>query len=90
MKSKVVTEAEMGNLAASLGDAGKIVVTTSGSFDILHAAHVQVLEAAKDLGDKLVVLLNSDRSIRSFKGPLRPIVAEDERAVQVETRLNAC
>jgi len=55
-------------------------VTTNGSFDILHLAHVKILEKAKSLGDILVVLLNSDASVKRNKGSDRPIVPESERA----------
>jgi rfaE bifunctional protein nucleotidyltransferase chain/domain len=56
------------------------VVATSGCFDLLHAGHVSMLEAARALGDSLVVLLNSDASVQDLKGAERPIVAEDDRA----------
>lgn len=62
---------------------GKTVVSTSGCFDILHAGHVTYLEEARARGDMLIVLLNSDRSVRALKGSTRPIVPEEERAVVV-------
>lgn len=62
---------------------GKTVVSTSGCFDILHAGHVTYLEEARAKGDLLVVLLNSDSSVRELKGSTRPIVPERERAVVV-------
>jgi D-glycero-beta-D-manno-heptose 1-phosphate adenylyltransferase len=55
------------------------VVFTNGCFDLLHIGHVRYLEAARNLGDLLVVAVNSDRSVHEIKGPLRPIVAETER-----------
>lgn len=57
---------------------GKTVVSTSGCFDILHAGHVTYLEEARARGDMLIVLLNSDRSVRALKGSTRPIVPEEE------------
>jgi rfaE bifunctional protein nucleotidyltransferase chain/domain len=60
--------------------AGTRVVCTNGVFDLLHIGHLQYLEAARALGDVLVVGLNSDRSTRLYKGPLRPLVPEEERA----------
>jgi rfaE bifunctional protein nucleotidyltransferase chain/domain len=60
--------------------AGKKVVWTNGCFDIVHAGHVRSLRAAKALGDILIVGLNSDASVRAFKGPSRPIVCEEDRA----------
>ena len=62
---------------------GKRVVSTSGCFDIIHAGHVTYLEEAKAKGDVLVVLLNSDISVRELKGTERPIVPEQERAVVI-------
>ncbi|MDP9401874.1 MAG: PfkB family carbohydrate kinase [Actinomycetota bacterium] len=60
--------------------AGGTVVATGGCFDLLHAGHVSVLEAARRLGDCLVVLLNSDDSVRRLKGPTRPLQSQEDRA----------
>ncbi len=60
--------------------AGRRVVCTNGVFDLLHFGHLQYLAAARELGDLLVVGLNSDSSTRRYKGPLRPLVPEHERA----------
>lgn len=54
----------------------RTIVTTNGTFDILHAGHVLFLNASKQLGDILIVGVNSDRSVRSYKGPGRPIQSE--------------
>jgi rfaE bifunctional protein nucleotidyltransferase chain/domain len=59
---------------------GGVVVAAGGCFDLLHAGHVELLEAARRLGDCLVVLVNSDASIRRLKGPSRPLNAERDRA----------
>jgi len=56
------------------------LVATGGCFDLLHAGHVQMLAAARAQGDRLVVLLNSDASVRRLKGPGRPVVGEEDRA----------
>lgn len=56
------------------------IVFTNGCFDIIHAGHVSYLEEAKALGDKLIVGLNSDESVRALKGSQRPIVGELNRA----------
>jgi rfaE bifunctional protein nucleotidyltransferase chain/domain len=56
------------------------VVATGGCFDLLHAGHVATLEAARALGDCLVVCLNSDHSVRRLKGPERPLQPEADRA----------
>lgn len=63
--------------------AGAVVVWTNGTFDLLHPGHVQSLQAARALGDMLVVGLNSDASVRQYKGPLRPILSQDERAAML-------
>ena len=68
--------------------AGQRVVFTNGCFDILHIGHIRLLEEARRKGDRLIVGLNSDESVRRLKGPLRPIVAESERA-QVIAALSA-
>lgn len=58
---------------------GEILVATGGCFDLLHAGHVAMLESARSLGDRLVVLVNSDASVRRLKGPSRPLVPETDR-----------
>jgi D-beta-D-heptose 7-phosphate kinase/D-beta-D-heptose 1-phosphate adenosyltransferase len=69
---------------ASLADvlrlSGQRVVFTNGVFDLLHPGHVRYLQAARAEGDALIVGVNSDRSVRSIKGPSRPITPEAERA----------
>ena len=59
---------------------GKRIVSTNGVFDVLHVGHVRYLKAARELGDLLVVGLNSDACTRRLKGPTRPFVPENERA----------
>lgn len=81
MKNKIVTLDELKNCIEREKQKGKRIVSTSGCFDILHAGHVTYLEEAKSRGDILVVLLNSDSSVRSLKGDTRPIVPQQERAV---------
>jgi rfaE bifunctional protein nucleotidyltransferase chain/domain/rfaE bifunctional protein kinase chain/domain len=67
-------------LAAATRGSGGTVVATGGCFDLLHAGHVATLEAARALGDCLIVCLNSDRSVRALKGPDRPLVPQQDRA----------
>lgn len=64
---------------AFLRDSGKVLVFTNGCFDLLHPGHVRYLREARALGDKLVVALNSDRSVRILKGEGRPILNLKER-----------
>ncbi len=63
---------------------GGTVVATGGCFDLLHAGHVSTLRAARSLGDCLVVLLNSDASVRRLKGASRPLVSQEDRARVLE------
>ena len=78
-------------LERALGLAGRVraeggtVVATGGCFDLLHAGHVSTLETARQLGDCLIVLLNSDRSVSALKGPARPVVSEQDRATLLES-----
>jgi D-beta-D-heptose 7-phosphate kinase/D-beta-D-heptose 1-phosphate adenosyltransferase len=60
--------------------AGERIVFTNGCFDLLHVGHVTYLERARRFGHRLVVGLNTDRSVRALKGPDRPVIREDERA----------
>lgn len=77
---RVLGRAEMARERESLRRAGKLLVFTNGSFDLLHAGHVRYLRDAASLGDLLVVGLNSDASVRSYKDPRRPIIPQDDRA----------
>jgi len=65
-------------------EAGDTIVFTNGVFDLLHRGHVEYLEEARALGDRLVVGVNSDASVRRLKGPTRPIVPGVERAELLE------
>jgi rfaE bifunctional protein nucleotidyltransferase chain/domain len=58
---------------------GELVVWTNGCFDLFHVGHLRSLQAAKSLGDRLIVGINSDASIRRLKGAGRPIVRQEER-----------
>ncbi|MGA6981875.1 MAG: adenylyltransferase/cytidyltransferase family protein [Candidatus Sulfotelmatobacter sp.] len=60
--------------------AGEHIVLANGNFDLLHVGHVRYLQAAKELGGKLVVAINSDESVRRLKGEGRPIMPAEERA----------
>jgi rfaE bifunctional protein nucleotidyltransferase chain/domain len=63
---------------------GHTVVFTNGVFDLLHVGHLRYLQHARELGDALIIGLNSDRSVRQIKGSGRPITAEAERAEILE------
>lgn len=64
--------------------SGERIVFTNGVFDLLHVGHAEYLEDARALGDRLVVGVNSDASVRRLKGPARPLVPEVERAELLE------
>jgi len=78
--SKITPRNELKATVDRLKREGKKVVFTNGCFDILHAGHTRYLREARKLGDTLILALNSDSSVRSIKGPMRPIVPEAERA----------
>jgi rfaE bifunctional protein nucleotidyltransferase chain/domain len=80
MESKIITREELVSQRQRYKAAGKRVGYTSGVFDIVHPGHVQYLEDARALVDVLIVGVNSDLSVRTNKGPLRPINAEKQRA----------
>ena len=71
---------EISKLSQELKIRNKKIVFTNGCFDLLHAGHVKYLEAAKSLGEVLIIGLNSDKSVRSLKGKNRPINSENDRA----------
>ena len=83
MPNKFLNHEEASQLAKQLRESNQIIVTTNGSFDILHPAHIRLLEKAKAQGNKLIVLLNSDNSIKRFKGDKRPILPEKDRVAML-------
>lgn len=74
------TREELLTARATWRTGGRKVVFTNGCYDILHPGHIRTLESCRNLGDVLVLALNSDVSVRKIKGPKRPIVGERERA----------
>ena len=80
MKNKIYTRSKLSLHLYNLRKQGHVVVTTNGCFDVLHLGHLRYLQAAKKLGDLLVVAVNSDDSVRQLKGENRPLVPEEERA----------
>lgn len=70
-------------MADELRAQGKKIVTTNGCFDLLHIGHLQYLGQARELGDRLWIGLNSDRSVQALKGPKRPIQDEKSRLLQM-------
>jgi len=80
MSLKIVPLEELSDRCEKLRSTGKKIVATNGCFDLLHLGHVRYLQAARSLGDLLVVGLNGDRSVRELKGPGRPITTQSDRA----------
>ncbi len=80
LENKIVRQTEIKAIAAAERAEDKTIVFTNGCFDILHAGHVNYLEAAAAQGDILVLGLNSDRSVKEIKGDKRPIINERHRA----------
>jgi len=76
---KVKTVEELGAVVAEARRRGRRIVFTNGCFDLLHIGHIQLLHAARRMGDRLVVGLNSDESVRRLKGEGRPLIPEKER-----------
>ncbi len=77
---KIFNRNELATVLQQLKSEGNVVVTTNGCFDVLHLGHLRYLQAARQLGDLLVVAINSDASVRELKGENRPLIPEDERA----------
>lgn len=81
MKSKIFTWPEMKRRSAMWHLLGKKIVFTNGCFDILHLGHIEYLAKAADLGDFMIIGLNSDESVRKLKGDHRPFNNENARAM---------
>jgi rfaE bifunctional protein nucleotidyltransferase chain/domain len=80
MSPKIVELEDLSGRCKNLRSAGKKIVATNGCFDLLHVGHVRYLQAARALGDLLVVGLNGDRSVHELKGAGRPITTQSDRA----------
>ncbi len=78
--TKILTREELGQKAREWRQAGDSITLANGGFDLLHVGHVRYLHAAKQLGGRLVVAINSDASVRALKGEGRPLMPAQERA----------
>lgn len=78
--SKILDREQLHRRVEEWRRAGETITLANGNFDLLHVGHTRYLQAAKDLGGKLVVAINSDDSVRALKGAGRPVMPEDERA----------
>ena len=77
--TSTVSKDEVTNLETSKSNREQVIVFTNGCFDIIHSGHLDLLKEAKSYGDKLIVGLNSDKSVSKLKGPERPIIGQSER-----------
>jgi len=77
---RIISRAELAKVVADWRGAGETVTLANGCFDLLHVGHIRYLRAARALGGKLLVAINSDESVRKLKGPQRPAMPELERA----------
>src|SRR3990167_1733829 len=83
MESKIKTREELIKIVQDLKNQGQKIVTTNGAFDILHLGHIKSFERAKEYGDVLIVGVNTDESVRRYKGPKRTVNQEHDRAYMV-------
>lgn len=77
---RLISRRRLAELSSTLKARRRRIVTINGSFDLLHSGHLHILSEAKRQGDVLIVGLNSDASVRRYKGPARPMVSERQRA----------
>ncbi|HAD83080.1 MAG: hypothetical protein A2509_01820 [Candidatus Edwardsbacteria bacterium RIFOXYD12_FULL_50_11] len=80
MDQKIITLPELSAIRQRVKKEHKKVVFTNGVFDLLHRGHVEYLQKARQLGDMLIIGLNSDASVHAIKGPQRPLVSQEDRA----------
>ena len=83
LQSKIYTLDQLIDEVINWKDQNKKIVYTNGCFDLIHLGHVEVLARSSDLGDKLIVAINSDESIAKIKGTNRPIIEEESRVKQI-------
>lgn len=79
-RRKIYPSSQLAEILKDAKTKGKTIVTTNGCFDVLHLGHLRYLQVAREVGDLLVVCVNSDNSVRALKGADRPLVPETERA----------
>lgn len=78
-KTKLIPSEDIAEKVAEIRRAGKTIATLNGSFDLMHAGHLQIVYEASQMADVLIVALNTDDSIRSYKSPDRPIIPLEYR-----------
>ena len=80
VQPKILSRSELQRCVAEWRGAGSRITLTNGCFDVLHVGHVRYLHAARELGGKVIVAVNSDASVRALKGEGRPVIPAEERA----------
>ena len=83
IKDKIFDLDDLKNKVVSWKKNGQKIVFTNGCFDIMHKGHIEILSKSSDLGDKLIVGLNSDSSVQNLKGNSRPIIDENSRSISL-------
>lgn len=82
---RILNENQIGKITKELKNEGKKIVLTGGCFDLIHIGHIKLLQNSKQKGDVLIVLLESDKSVKKHKGNKRPINSQAERAEVLAT-----
>ena len=80
VRQKILTREQLQDRVAEWRRSGARITLANGCFDVLHVGHVRYLHAARELGGKLIVAVNSDESVRTLKGAGRPVMPAEERA----------
>ncbi len=79
-QSKILSRVELARRVAGWRVRGETIVLANGCFDVLHVGHIRYLRGAKELGQRLIVAINADETVRNLKGAGRPRIPENERA----------
>lgn len=87
IRNKILDRAQLAQKCNRWRHEGHTVVFTNGCFDILHHGHLRLITSAADLGDKLIVALNTDNSVKQLKGESRPVTHEQDRLYQLASLL---
>jgi len=82
-RDKIFSLNELKDVLGLYRNTGGRIVFTNGCFDIMHAGHAEYLEEARSMGDVLIVAINSDASVRRLKGPKRPVIGQQDRALML-------
>jgi D-glycero-beta-D-manno-heptose 1-phosphate adenylyltransferase len=83
LKNKILTISELDDILLQIREKGLSIVFTNGCFDVLHKGHIRYLAEASDLADILIIGLNTDASVKRLKGPNRPVLDQESRAISL-------